>query len=48
VDANASEKHLQDLARRLDVSGRSSMTEDELVGAIEKANDRESAKSRES
>jgi len=48
VDANASKKHLQDLARRLDVSGRSSMTKDELVGAIEKANDRESAKSRKS
>ena len=48
VDANASKKHLQDLARRLDVFGRSSMTKGELVGAIEKANDRESAKSRKS
>ncbi len=48
VDANASKKHLQDVARRLDVSGRSSMSKDELVKAIEKANNRESAKSRKS
>ncbi|MDQ2722712.1 MAG: ChaB family protein [Actinomycetota bacterium] len=48
VDANASKKHLQEVARRLDVSGRSSMTKHELVEAIEKANDRASAKSRES
>jgi hypothetical protein len=47
VDANASKEHLLDVARRLDVSGRSSMTKDELVKAIEKANDRESRRSRE-
>ncbi len=46
VDANSSKKHLLDVARRLDVSGRSSMTKDELVAAIEKANDRESARNR--
>ena len=40
VDANASKKHLMDLARRLDVRGRSSMTKDELVEALQKANDR--------
>jgi hypothetical protein len=46
VDANASKKHLMDLARRLDVDGRSKMTKDELVTAIKKANRRESAKNR--
>jgi len=48
VDANASKKHLQDVARRLDVPRRSSMTKDELVKAIEKGNNRASAKSRKS
>ena len=46
VDANASKKHLLDLARRLDVPGRSSMSKDELVSAIEKANRRETRRSR--
>ncbi|MEO9220724.1 MAG: ChaB family protein [Mycobacteriaceae bacterium] len=46
VNANATKKHLQDVARRLDVSGRSSMTKDELVKAIQRANDRESARSK--
>src|SRR5689334_15266663 len=41
VDANASKKHLMDVARRLDVDGRSKMTKDELVTAIKKANRRE-------
>ncbi len=40
VDANASKKHLYDLARRLDVAGRSTMSKDELVEAIGKENDR--------
>ncbi len=48
VDANASKKHLQDVARRLDISGRSTMSKDELVNAIQKANDRETARSRKS
>ncbi len=48
VDANASKKHLQDVARRLDISGRSTMSKDELVKAIQKANDRETARSRKS
>ncbi|MDR6316822.1 ChaB family protein [Actinoplanes couchii] len=47
VDANASKKHLMDVARRLDVSGRSTMTKPELVDAIQKANDRETRKARE-
>jgi cation transport regulator ChaB len=38
VDANASKKHLYELAQRLDVPGRSSMTKDELVDALQKAN----------
>lgn len=46
VDANASKKHLMQVARRLDVAGRSTMTKDELVDAIMAANRRASAKSR--
>ena len=46
VDANASKQHLYEVAKKLDVPGRSSMSKDELVTAIEKANDRESRKSR--
>ena len=46
VDATASKKHLLEVAKKLDVSGRSRMTKDELVEAIGKANDRESARSR--
>jgi hypothetical protein len=46
VDANASKAHLYELAKRLDVKGRSSMTKAELVEALQKANDRESAKAR--
>ena len=38
VDANASKKHLLDVAKRLDVRGRSRMTKDELVEAIGRAN----------
>jgi ChaB/Rho termination factor, N-terminal domain len=46
VDANASKQHLMDVAKKLDVPGRSSMNKDELVKAIDKANKRETAKSR--
>ena len=46
VDANASKAHLYDIAKRLHISGRSTMDKDELVDAIGKANDRESRKSR--
>lgn len=46
VDANSSKKHLVEVARRLDISGRSTMTKDELVSAIKKANRRESARKR--
>jgi hypothetical protein len=46
VDANASKKHLMDVAKKLDISGRSSMKKDELVDAIQKANNRKTEKSR--
>ncbi|MGA0566077.1 ChaB family protein [Rathayibacter sp. KR2-224] len=46
VDANASKQHLLELARRLNIPGRSSMNKHELVAAIEKANDRATARSR--
>ena len=46
VDANATKGHLMDLAKRLDVRGRSRMSKAELVEAIQKANDRETARAR--
>ena len=48
VDANASKKHLMQVTRRLDVSGRSRMTKAELVEAIQKANAAASRKSLDS
>ena len=47
VDARATKAHLMDVARRLDVRGRSKMSKDELVEAIGKANDRETRKARD-
>ena len=46
VDANASKKHLYELATRLEIRGRSKMSKDELVEALQKANDRASARAR--
>jgi len=46
VDANATKAHLMGVARRLDVHGRSTMTKDELVEAIKRANDRATAAAR--
>jgi cation transport regulator ChaB len=46
VDANASKQHLMDVARRLDIRGRSRMTKPELVDAIQKANERSTRKAR--
>lgn len=40
VDANASKAHLYDLAKRLDVAGRSRMSKAELVEALQKENAR--------
>ena len=48
VDANASKTHLLDLARRLDVRGRSTMTKAERVEALQRANDRASDRARRS
>jgi len=39
VDANASKEHLYELARKLDVKGRSRMDKEQLVQAVQKAND---------
>ncbi|PRH76503.1 cation transport regulator ChaB [Streptomyces solincola] len=38
ADENASKQHLYDLARRLDVPGRSRMSKAELAAAVERAN----------
>jgi cation transport regulator ChaB len=46
VDANAPKSHLMDVAKKLDISGRSKMKKGELVDAIQKANDRKTAKAR--
>ncbi|MFB9831788.1 ChaB family protein [Actinoallomurus acaciae] len=46
VDANASRQHLYDLARRMDVPGRSRMSKGELVQALRNANDRATARAR--
>jgi hypothetical protein len=46
VDANASKQHLMDVARRLEIKGRSNMTKQELVEAIQKANNRKTRKAR--
>jgi cation transport regulator ChaB len=46
VDANASKQHLYDLAKRLDIKGRSTMTKSELVDALRRANNRKSAAAR--
>lgn len=47
VDANATKDHLYEVAQRLEIEGRSEMTKDELVEAIQKANDRKTAQARE-
>ena len=46
VDANASKEHLYQQAQKLDVKGRSKMSKQELASAIQKANDKETRKSR--
>src|SRR5439155_26094532 len=48
VAANASKAHLYELAKRLDVKGRSSMTKSELVEAIRRANERQTRQTRRS
>ncbi len=46
VDANASKAHLMDIARRLEIRGRSRMTKQELINAIDKANQRQTRAAR--
>lgn len=46
VDANASKQHLMERARELDVPGRSRMSKEELVDALQKANRRKTAAAR--
>jgi hypothetical protein len=46
VDANASKQHLLEVAKKVGVPGRSRMSKDELVEAIQKANNRATAKAR--
>jgi len=38
VDEKASKQHLYDIAKQLDIPGRSTMSREELLGAIRKAN----------
>ncbi|GAA2051414.1 ChaB family protein [Leifsonia soli] len=46
VDAKASKTHLLDIAKRLDIRGRTRMSKDELVDEIKRANRRKTAASR--
>ncbi|MEU4602737.1 ChaB family protein [Kribbella sp. NPDC023972] len=46
VDANASKQHLYDVARRLGIPGRSTMTKPALVDAIQRENDRRTRRAR--
>lgn len=46
VDANATKEHLMERARQLNVKGRSRMSKAELVEALQKANNRKTAKAR--
>jgi cation transport regulator ChaB len=46
VDANATKDHLLKLAKKLNVSGRSTMKKKQLVDAIQKANDKKTADAR--
>ncbi|GAA4934252.1 Rho termination factor-like protein [Actinomycetospora succinea] len=46
VDANASKEHLYEKAQQLDIEGRSDMTKDELVDALQKESDRETRRAR--
>jgi hypothetical protein len=46
VNARASKAHLLQVARRLGVRGRSSMTKEELVTAVRRAGDRATAKAK--
>ncbi|PXY33148.1 cation transport regulator ChaB [Prauserella sp. PE36] len=47
VDTSASKEHLYRRAKELGISGRSRMSKPELVRALEKASERETAKARD-
>ena len=47
VNATASKAHLLEVAAKLEIPRRTRMTKDELVEAIQKANDRATARARE-
>ena len=44
VDKNATKEHLYEQAQKLDISGRSDMTKDELIDALEKESNRRTSK----
>jgi cation transport regulator ChaB len=46
VDANSTKTHLLTLAKKLNISGRSTMKKKQLVDAIQKANDKKTAAAR--
>ena len=46
VDANATKTHLLKVAKKLDISGRTTMKKKQLVEAIQKANNRKTADAR--
>lgn len=46
VDANASKAHLYEIAKKLDIAGRSTMDKRQLVEAIKKENAKQTRKSR--
>ena len=46
VDANASKSHLMEIAKKLNIKGRTRMTKDRLVEAIKKGNAKLTRKSR--
>lgn len=48
VNSTSTKKHLQEVARRLNIRGRSSMGKAGLVEAVQRANDRATAASRNS
>ena len=43
VDTNATKEHLYEQAKKLDISGRSKMTKDELIDALEKESSRKTS-----